>query len=219
LKINVSIALWAHKAIEEILIFNEISNLHSTYNSKDILGFFRIWEIPTSAITGIFGRFNPALPVWRSELEALGFWDTDRLSKPFIRSHLLERYFHNYDIIDKFFERVGANSFRFKPEYASEKQIAAALPAKLVPPHNAREEDVKKILIHNAQLDSDKAHLFMLVQNVVMLQDPDDSNKFYPRIDMMKTTSYAELNPWQKDALKNLYVEYPSIYNDKMLIK
>ena len=38
-----------------------------------ILGFFRIWEIPAGARSGLLGHFNPALPYSAEELEKLGF--------------------------------------------------------------------------------------------------------------------------------------------------
>lgn len=38
-----------------------------------ILGFFRIWEIPCGASSGLMGHFSPALPYSREYLEGLGF--------------------------------------------------------------------------------------------------------------------------------------------------
>ncbi len=38
-----------------------------------ILGFFRIWEIPRDALTGLSGHFNPALPYTAAELAKAGF--------------------------------------------------------------------------------------------------------------------------------------------------
>lgn len=58
-----------------------------------ILGFFRIWEIPRSSLSGLMGYFNPSTPVHRHELERLGLWDIQRLTEPYIRWGLLEYYF------------------------------------------------------------------------------------------------------------------------------
>lgn len=38
-----------------------------------ILGFFRIWEIPAGASSGLLGHFNPALPYTTEYLRSLGF--------------------------------------------------------------------------------------------------------------------------------------------------
>jgi hypothetical protein len=43
------------------------------------VAFFRVWEIPRYHVTGTLGRFNPALPVLKSEFESKGVWDMERL--------------------------------------------------------------------------------------------------------------------------------------------
>ena len=48
------------------------------YRIDHILGFFRIWEIPSGCVTGLLGHFRPSLPLWRHELEGKGIWDFDR---------------------------------------------------------------------------------------------------------------------------------------------
>jgi len=43
------------------------------YRIDHILGFFRIWEIPKTAKSGLLGYFNPNLPLSTEEIEAQGF--------------------------------------------------------------------------------------------------------------------------------------------------
>ncbi len=43
------------------------------YRIDHVLGFFRIWEIPLDAPTGLSGHFNPALPYTSAELAEHGF--------------------------------------------------------------------------------------------------------------------------------------------------
>lgn len=43
------------------------------YRIDHILGFFRIWEIPKDAKSGLLGHFSPALPLSKQEIEAFGF--------------------------------------------------------------------------------------------------------------------------------------------------
>jgi len=164
-----------------------------------ILGFFRIWEIPGDCVTGLLGRFYPSIPITREELEQNGIWDFGRLTEPYIRSHLLHRHFgwDAQDIQTKFFEPTGEHSFRFRPEYSSEKAIAKALPTS-----GALRPDE---IAYNQRI---RAGLMLLVQNVVLLRDSDDPNKFYPRIELHKTSSYAELEPYQKEVFYRLYVDY-----------
>ena len=43
------------------------------YRLDHVLGFFRIWEIPRTAVSALLGHFNPQLPLSRSEIEGYGF--------------------------------------------------------------------------------------------------------------------------------------------------
>ena len=43
------------------------------YRIDHILGFFRIWEIPKTAPSGLLGHFSPALPLSAEEIENQGF--------------------------------------------------------------------------------------------------------------------------------------------------
>ena len=43
------------------------------YRIDHILGFFRIWEIPKTAKSGLLGHFSPALPLSVEEIESFGF--------------------------------------------------------------------------------------------------------------------------------------------------
>ena len=43
------------------------------YRIDHILGFFRIWEIPKTAKSGLLGHFNPTLPLSVEEIENQGF--------------------------------------------------------------------------------------------------------------------------------------------------
>ena len=43
------------------------------YRIDHILGFFRIWEIPKTAKSGLLGHFSPALPLSMEEIENQGF--------------------------------------------------------------------------------------------------------------------------------------------------
>ena len=43
------------------------------YRIDHILGFFRIWEIPKTAKSGLLGHFSPTLPLSEEEIEDFGF--------------------------------------------------------------------------------------------------------------------------------------------------
>lgn len=63
------------------------------YRIDHILGFFRIWENPGDAVTAALGTFRPAVALNRWELEAAGVWDFHRLTRPYVRSHILLELF------------------------------------------------------------------------------------------------------------------------------
>ena len=54
--------------------FVKMAEYFDAYRIDHILGFFRIWEIPLSAVNALLGRFNPALPFSEGEIAQYGFW-------------------------------------------------------------------------------------------------------------------------------------------------
>ena len=47
----------------------KMATYFDAYRIDHILGFFRIWEIPWDSVEGLMGRFNPAIPMFKYELE------------------------------------------------------------------------------------------------------------------------------------------------------
>ena len=45
-----------------------MSDYFDAYRIDHLLGFFRIWEIPTRYKSGLLGHFNPALPYSADEI-------------------------------------------------------------------------------------------------------------------------------------------------------
>ncbi|KAF2072528.1 hypothetical protein CYY_006171 [Polysphondylium violaceum] len=167
----------------------QMSKYFHAFRIDHILGFFRIWEIPTTCVTGLLGKFNPSLPLWRSELSNNGIWDMDRLTQPYIRYHTLRELFGEYAdyTATKFLKEYSPNCFQLKPEFATEKLIEA----------NLTEQDSMY-----------KPGLYKLVQNVSLCKDVEDENRFYPRIEITKTSSFNELPDDLKSILHRLYISY-----------
>ena len=61
-----------------------------------ILGFFRIWEIPSEYKSGLMGHFSPALPYSTEELRNLGFrpGDADGMDRLFLEDPRKKGYWH-----------------------------------------------------------------------------------------------------------------------------
>ena len=50
--------------------FAKMSDYFDAYRIDHLLGFFRIWEIPSQYRSGLLGHFNPSLPYRQEEIEA-----------------------------------------------------------------------------------------------------------------------------------------------------
>ena len=52
---------------------SKMGEYFDAYRLDHVLGFFRIWEIPRTAVSALLGHFNPQLPLSRGEIEGYGF--------------------------------------------------------------------------------------------------------------------------------------------------
>ena len=52
--------------------FRKMAEYFDAYRIDHVLGFFRIWEIPMPEKSGLYGQFQPSLPMTREEVEAYG---------------------------------------------------------------------------------------------------------------------------------------------------
>jgi 4-alpha-glucanotransferase len=52
--------------------FRKMAQYFDAYRIDHVLGFFRIWEIPMPQKSGLYGQFQPSLPMTREEIEAYG---------------------------------------------------------------------------------------------------------------------------------------------------
>ncbi|GHU86591.1 4-alpha-glucanotransferase [Bacteroidia bacterium] len=76
------------------LRFQKMEEYFQLLRIDHILGFFRIWQVPLTAPSGLLGQFSPALPFSEDELcsRGLNFWH-DRYCKPYIDSNVEEVLF------------------------------------------------------------------------------------------------------------------------------
>eukprot|EP00899_Mesostigma_viride_P026609 jgi/Mesvir1/7132/Mv09233-RA.3 len=178
---------------------SQMAKYFTAYRIDHILGFFRIWEIPAHGVTGLLGHFRPSVPLTTHELESHGLWDLDRLTKPYVRTHLLKEYFGDEwrDIALHYFNEVSPDTFELRPEVSTEKDICAHLKLR-----DGSPEWLVKETLHT------KNCLLKLIQNVLLLRDLDDPKYLYPRIDIMKNESFEELDEQSKETLNNLYHDY-----------
>lgn len=178
-----------------------MSQYFQAYRIDHILGFFRIWELPRAAKTGILGRYRPSIGYSRAELERQGLWDIDRLADPFITDELLHELFDDpeleLEVKERFLEPSPGNRYRFKGRYNSESAMFSLKCRPGLP--DATTLDTERI----------RTVLILLSQNVCLIKDQDDlHNNFYPRFNLMDTTSFQYLHDehW-KNTLRSMHEE------------
>ena len=54
-----------------------MGNYFTAYRIDHILGFFRIWELPAHAMTGLVGKFRPSIPL--SQVHKLRAYSSNEL--------------------------------------------------------------------------------------------------------------------------------------------
>ena len=175
----------------------KMTDYFDTYRIDHILGFFRIWEVPTDAVEALLGHFNPALPMSTKEIGHYGlYFNHERFSKPYIRHHLLKPLFSESieTVIHDFLDDMGHGHYTLKEAYNTQKKINQHFL------NNIEEEDL------DDQSRKIRDGLFDLVANVLFVSTGDD--QWHPRISMQKTSSFAELDDWTKEQLNTLYVDY-----------
>ena len=173
--------------------FEQMSNYFDAFRIDHILGFFRIWSIPDQAVEGIMGKFVPAIPITKKELEDNGIWlDESRLTSPYINRDVVYQFApNNADEIFAFLEVNANNQYHFKKEFSSQKKIEAYF-------NNLPETDHYNFL---------KQVLYHLHSNVILWKDKEQ-NKYHFRFNAAKTISFQHLDGGIQYRLQELYNDY-----------
>ncbi len=176
--------------------FEQMNNYFDAFRIDHILGFFRIWSVPSNAVQGIMGHFVPSIPIHYTEFGENGIWfDEPRYCKPYITDDVLNEVFG--DLAEKVRQDfVGPNErggYNLKSLYQDQRAVEA----------------------HFLQLDSNeeniklKLGLYDLISNVIFFkQEGSRGLEYHFRIDMEKTLSFRYLIPHVQEKLKSLYVNY-----------
>lgn len=169
--------------------FEQMSNYFDAFRIDHILGFFRIWSIPSHAVEGIMGRFVPAIPVSINEIFGNNIlFERFRYTKPFISEDVLNQLFGDKkEEVKKTF----LDKDKLKPKFDTQRKVEEYF-AGLDEPDN-------KI----------KLGLFDLISNVIFFDDEEfGGQKFHFRFSMEETSSFKNLEHHSQDALRKLYVNY-----------
>lgn len=176
--------------------FRKMAEYFDAYRIDHILGFFRIWQIPMTAVHGLLGYFNPALPFSPEELrQNYDFWiNPDIQANPYIMEWMLGDFFGEYteEVKKEYLEEVGTGRYRLK-EFVDNQHKVLDYFSRLVP-------DERNTRIKNA--------LMGLIDDVLFVEDPYKKGHYHPRISAQFTYQYRALTDYERWCFNRLYNDF-----------
>ena len=174
--------------------FQNMAKYFDAYRIDHVLGFFRIWAIPTTCVHGLLGQFAPSLGMTREEIEGYGLHFQEELfTTPFIARWVVDRVFgiHADEVVEKYLDHKHDDIFALKPEYDTERKIEAVFKGK---------DSMDDVWVRDG--------LYALVSDVLFVRDDNDPNKFHPRITAQLNFMYEALYDSDKEKFNRLYNDY-----------
>ncbi|MBO5911749.1 MAG: 4-alpha-glucanotransferase, partial [Elusimicrobiaceae bacterium] len=173
--------------------FTHMATYFDAYRIDHILGFFRIWEIPTHSVQGLLGQFAPALPLSEDEIKQFGFaFDPVQLT-PLITDEYIEEKLGDLatKAKKKFLDKQDNGTYRLREEFKTQRQVEAYFAGK------TDEDDVRL-----------RDGLYALISNVLFVTDTQDPSKYHPRIAALTDGYFKTLPADQQKAYRKLYNNY-----------
>ena len=173
------------------LRLSHLSQYFDALRIDHVLGFFRIWEIPAHAVSGLLGHFSPALPLTVDEIEYFGLpFRRELFTRPFINDRLLDRLFgvHAQYVREHFLISKSYNLYDLKEEFGTQRQVVD---------YFAERRDENSLWIRDG--------LMRLISNVLFVEDSHQPDMFHPRIGALNESVFEVLSAEEKDAFVRLY--------------
>lgn len=169
------------------LRLHHMEQYFDAYRIDHVLGFFRIWEIPSQQVYGVLGRFRPALPYSKEEICNYGFSESiEKYTHPFVSdkqfAHLKEEYGNDLERI--YFEKC-EYGYTLKKDYRTQRDVERLVP----------EGKVRNLLMD-------------VIAEVLFIEDPDKQQYYHPRISAQTTQIFKELPRNEQDAYNRLYDQF-----------
>ena len=171
-----------------------MSRFFDAYRIDHILGFFRIWEIPRTASSGLAGSFSPNKPLSSADIVATGFdFDENVHTRPYIDDALLKKHFPRKVrlVVEAFLDSQPGGTYHFKPEIENANLLAYYIYER-TPKLPAAMKDA----------------LLRIYGNVLFMRDLYKEGKFVPRIQGCDTEAYEQLDFGDRIAYDHLYEDY-----------
>lgn len=173
--------------------FARLSRYFDAYRIDHILGFFRIWQVPSDQVEGIMGYFDPAQPISIAEMRERGIpFKLERYCKPYVRDAcLLERFGEREgEVKERFFRELGDGGYELLEAFSTQRRLVDYFSAR---PH--------EIEIQQGLLDCVSEVLFFEVKG-------SDGAFFHPRCLMQMTRSFQALDVEVRQRFEDLYNDY-----------
>jgi 4-alpha-glucanotransferase len=178
-----------------------ISRYFDAFRIDHILGFFRIWQIPTDQIDGIMGYFEPALPVSIDEIRARGIpFVHPRFCQPYLRENTLREWLGEAfeETRRRFLENTGWETYRLLPQFSAQRKIADHFDGLHHQDEAAR-----------SRADHIRSVLMDIATEVLVIEVPGSKGTlFHPRYALHQTQSWKDLDADTRQRLIDLHDDY-----------
>ncbi|MEG0928340.1 4-alpha-glucanotransferase [Chryseobacterium sp.] len=171
--------------------FKALEQYFDAMRIDHILGFFRIWRMPISAVQGILGYFYPAVPIVLDEFKAWQIpFKFDRYCKPFINNQILWDYFGGDSVKAlEFMDHNEDGTYSLKEEFDTQRKLVNFFKKK---PYGDIEDQ-----------------LISLCANVLFLtEERNGETVYHPRFNVYNTESYKYLSEQEQKGIYDLYHDY-----------
>lgn len=185
----------------------KMATYFDAYRIDHILGFFRIWEIPGECVDGMLGQFSPSWPMSRDDLRSFGldWFDYDRLCRPYIREHMLDRFLGSDNVQEAkrvYLDQYQHGCYHLKAEYATQRRIYDHFTALF-------DTDCKGCSpAEHDRLCRLRDGLMGLVNEVVFLPARGAPDCYTPRVTLQYSQSYRDLDQHSRDVIQRIYTHY-----------
>ncbi|MFT3705536.1 MAG: 4-alpha-glucanotransferase [Agriterribacter sp.] len=191
--------------------FEQMSNYFDAFRIDHILGFFRIWSIPSHAVEGIMGHFEPAIPIHINEFAKRGItFEYDRFCNPYITDAVLfELLGEKKELLKTFLTAGDDGTYTLKENFNAQRKVETYFASLEITDEN--------VLLQSA--------LYNLISNVILFETDDPQHQqFHFRIQIDQTSSFKHLDEHVQYLLRDLYVDYffrrqDDFWSDQAMLK
>lgn len=177
--------------------FKKFEEYFDAYRIDHILGFFRIWEIPSDTVWALTGSFYPSMPYFVQDLETKGLtWNEARYTQPYLKEYVVRAILGRYadEVMREYLLWDGIQTYYFKPDYDTQRKIEKHFSSL---DYNLTDKDLQI-----------RDGLYQLHSEVLFVKDNRNPNMYHPRISIHQTHTYADLPHEIQQLIDTIYIDY-----------